>query len=68
MAVDIFRGFNLLRALAAQEDRGAAGDDGLSEVVVQFLFGIGVAGVELAVAGVGAMGCPVGQFGIFAAI
>jgi hypothetical protein len=58
VARDVLRGVEVLRALAAQEDRGAARDDRLREVVVELLLGVGVAGVELADAGVGLRALP----------
>src|SRR5690606_22804753 len=53
VAADVLRIVQVLRTLAAQEDRGAAGDHGLTQVVVQLLLGVSVPGVELAVALVG---------------
>ena len=46
-------GVEVLRALAAQEDHGAAGDDGLGEVVVELLLGVGVLVLKRADAAVG---------------
>jgi hypothetical protein len=52
VAVDVFRRVQILRALAAQpDDAPALRDDGLAQVIVQLLLGIGVLGVELADAG-----------------
>ena len=48
---DVFRCVEVLPDLPAQVD-GVAGDDGLAQVVVQVLFGVGVAGVERADTGV----------------
>jgi hypothetical protein len=53
---DALGGIEVLADLTPQEDHGAAGHHGLAEVIVQLLFGIGFAGVELADAGMGHVG------------
>ncbi len=57
VACDVLGGIELLRALPAQIDRPPAlRDDRLAQIVVELLLGVGVFGVELAVAVVGHVG------------